>query len=422
MVLQRGKPIAVFGSGEGSGYIEFCGKTTRFSSENGEFCIYLPTEEAGGPYDMIVSLNDETQIIKNILIGDVFMAAGQSNMELTTAETIDIEILGNANLRLFTEPHNPNYDAVISHIAPEWNLANKESILKFSAIGYKVGDILEKSLHIPIGIISCNKGASRVDTWTDPVIADTDEYKKMIPQKHETCKQYKFNEGSFLFENKLKHIIPYTMKGILWYQGESNARSGDAENYQTLLTILINNWRELFNDNLPFYCVQIMPYVWGDNWEIVRKAIENVARTVDNVYMTTLVNTNENDEIHPKKKNTVATMLANAVLTTLYGRDYIYCGPVFNKFTLKPDHVEISFIFREGLHFDGEPRDIYVTYENGETELADCKIKGNKLFVYFKDSNPCKITMGYCKTPDHNLYNSAGYLASPFEIDLRSNA
>ena len=418
MVLQRGKPIAVFGKGNGTGYIEFCGKTTHFSDKNGEFCVYLPTEEAGGPYDMTVCLNNETQIIKNVLIGDVFMAAGQSNMEFPTSETIDIEIFENNNLCLFTEPNIPNDAAVINHITPEWNLANKESILKFSALGYKVGDILEKPLHIPIGIISCNKGASRVDTWTDPKIADTDEYKRFIPKKSESVKMYKFNEGSFLFENKLANIIPYTMKGVLWYQGESNARSGDAENYKTLLTIMINNWRELFGANLPFYCVQIMPYVYGENWEIVRKATEEVAKTVDNVYMTTLVNTGENDKIHPQKKNTIAVMLANAVLTTIYGRDYAYSGPVFNKCILKPDHAEISFIFREGLHFDGEPKDIFVTYENGETELADCKIKGNKLFVYFKGEKVAKISMGYCQVPNHNLYNSSGYLASPFEINL----
>lgn len=418
MVLQREKPIAVFGDGEGSGYIEFCGKTTNISNKCGKFCVYLPAEDAGGPYDMTVCLNNQIQVIKNVLIGDVFMAAGQSNMELPTSETIDIEIFENNNLRLFTEPNIPNDEAVISHITPEWNVASKENILKFSAIGYKVGDILEKALHIPVGIISCNKGASRVDTWTDPKIADTDEYKSLIPKKFESVKMYKFNEGSFLFENKLTNIIPYTLKGVLWYQGESNARSGDAQNYKTLLTIMINNWRELFGANLPFYCVQIMPYVYGENWEIVRKATEEVAKTVDNVYMTTLVNTGENDKIHPQKKNTVAVMLANAVLTTIYGRDLVYSGPVFNTCVIKQDHAEISFIFRDGLHFDGEPQDVYVTYENGETELADCKIKGNKLYVYLKGEKVTKITMGYCQVPSHNLYNSSGYLASPFEINL----
>ena len=419
MVLQRGKPIAVFGYGKGGGYIEFCGKTTVFTNkEECEFCIYLPAEEAGGPYDMTVCINDEVFDIKNILIGDVFMAAGQSNMEFTTSQTVDIDIVENPNLRLFTEPHIPNDDAVITHIPPEWNIADKENILKFSAIGYKVGQILQENLNIPIGIISCNKGASRVDTWTDPKITDCDEYKNLIPKKHESCKQYKFNEGSFLFENKLLHIIPYTFKGILLYQGESNARKGDAENYGTLLTTMINNWRELFGANLPFYCVQIMPYVYGENWEIVRKAIEDVAKTVDNVYMTTLVNTDENNEIHPKKKNQVAIMLANAVLATLYGRDLVYSGPVFKKCVLKENIAEISFIFRHGLHFDGVPKDIYVTYENGETEEAECAIRGNKLLIKLKDDKVSKITMGYRQVPYHNLYNGAGYLASPFEIDF----
>ena len=419
MVLQRGKSIAIFGVGTGNGYIEFCGKKTIIKNDTDEkFSVYLPQEEAGGPYNMTVCLNDEVYEIKNILIGDVFMAAGQSNMEFTTSQTIDIDIIENANLRLFTEPHIPNDEAVITHNIPEWNIADKESILNFSAIGYKVGQILQENLHIPIGIISCNKGASRVDTWTDPEIADTDEYKKMIPEKFESIKMYKFNEGSFLFENKLKHLIPYTFKGVLWYQGESNARKGDAENYQTLLTIMINNWRKLFGYNLPFYCVQIMPYTYGENWEIVRKAIEDVAKTVDNVYMTTMVNTDENDKIHPQKKNTVAVMLANAVLSSLYGRELVYSGPVFKKCIIKDNCAEIRFIFRHGLHFDSEPKDIYVTYVNGDTEEAECYIRSNKLYVKLKNEKVLKIAMGYCQVPCHNLYNDAGYLASPFEINF----
>ncbi len=417
MVLQRGKEIAIFGEGKGNGYINFCGIKTEFSSNDEKFCVYIPSQEAGGPYDMEVCLNDQIFTLKNILIGEVFMAAGQSNMEFTTRETIDIEIIENQNLRLFTEPHIPNDDAVITHLKPEWNLADKENILNFSAIGYKVGQILQENLNLPIGIISCNKGASRADTWTDPQITNNDEYKKLIPGKEDSCKQYKFNKGSFLFENKLVNIIPFTMKGILWYQGESNSRDGDAQSYKTVLEIMINNWRSLFGANLPFYCVQIMPYVWGKNWPIVRKNLEEVAKTVDNVYMTTLVNTNENDKIHPQKKNTVAVMLADAVLTTLFGKDKVYSGPIYNQCNFKDNIAEISFVFGGGLHFDGEPKDIFVHYENGEIESANCKIKRNKLYITFKNK-PLKICMGFKDVPEHNLYNGAGYLASPFEIIL----
>lgn len=418
MVLQRGKEIAVFGTGTGDGCITFCGKTTAFVSNDESFCVYIPAEEAGGPYDMTVCLNDEVRTIKNILVGDVFMAAGQSNMEFTTRETVDIPIIENGNIRLFTEPHIPTDDGNYNHLTPEWNYATKESILKFSAIGYRVAEILQENLHIPIGIVSCNKGASRADTWTDPKIADTDEYKKLIPKKAETCKMYWFNKGSWLFENKLSHIIPFTMKGVLWYQGESNARDGDAQNYKTILEIMINNWRDLFDANLPFYIVQIMPYVWGEKWEIVRKCQEEVAKELDNVYMTTLVNTDENDKIHPNKKNTVAVMLANAVLSTLYGHDKIYSGPVYNQCKIKDNVAEISFIFGGGLHFDGAPNDIYLHYENGECAVADCKIKHNKLYISLKSEKPTRITMGYKNVPEHNLYNGAGYLASPFEIVL----
>ena len=378
MVLQRGKKIAVFGEGMGNISVTLCDKTTNFTSNSERFCFYLPEEEAGGPYDMTVCLDNEVKVIKNVLIGDVFMAAGQSNMELPTRDTIDIEIIENDDIRLFTEPHIPFDDGSYVIQTAEWNTATKDEILKFSAIGYKVAEILQENLHIPIGIISCNKGATRADSWTSPELTENDEYKKLNPKKEETCKMYWFNRGSWLFDNKLSPIIPFTMKGVLWYQGESNARDGDAQNYKTVLEIMIKNWRDLFSDNLPFYIVQIMPYVWGEKWHIVRKCQEEVAKTVDNVYMTTLVNTSENDQIHPQKKNTIAVMLANAVLSTLYGHDKIYSGPVYNQFNVKNNELEISFIFGGGLHFNGQPKDILLHYEDGKTDTAKCKIKRNK--------------------------------------------
>ena len=422
MVLQRNQKICVYGFGQGNGEIEFCGKKYAFTSTTDKFCTYLEPQCAGGPFEMKVTLNGNINVIKDILIGDVYIAAGQSNMEMMLRETKDVEYFTNNNIRFFTEPHTADEDGNLIYNPTQWFLCDK-SVDDFSAIGYYFAVELQKSTNVPIGVISCSKGASRVDAWTSPEYVQNEEYQKMQAIKHNDYYVYKFNHNSWLYNNKLLNLVPFANSGVLWYQGESNRCHDEGIHYARLLELMIKNWRELWQYNLPFYCVQLMPYNESPDvadWAIIRSQQELASKTIDNVYLATLVNTGESNEIHPTKKKTIAYALANAVRNVQFNESVEYSGPVLKEFHRIKNGVELTFSHTEGLHFkDNELLDTYVYDINNQPIDFNAVIENNILKIECHNNTTIKtLTMGYTNAPEHNLYNSSGYLASPFKIKL----
>ncbi len=422
MVLQRDKEICIFGYGEGEINIEFCGKNYSFISESEQFKVYLPPHKAGGPFDMKVILNGVERAITNILIGDVYIAAGQSNIEFLLSETVDIEYVNNENVRFFTEPNSVDEQNNPIHNSADWVVCKDKSADNFSAIGYYFATELQKHTGVPVGVVSCSKGASRVDAWTASEYVNTERYKEMQRVRHNDYNVYKFNHNSWLYENKLLNIVPFANSGVLWYQGESNRGNEESVHYAEMLEIMINNWRKLWNDNLPFYCVQLMPYTESAisaDWAMIRSQQELASKTVDNTYLVTLVNTGEKELIHPLNKKTVAYELANAVKNVQFNADVEYCGPILEEYKYFENGVELIFSHAEGLHIKGNQLvDLYV-YSDELLLPVNVAIKDNSLKLCWQpNALPTKIALGYSNAPEHNLYNSAGYLASPFELKL----
>lgn len=418
MVLQRRTPIALFGDGSGHGRVEFCGTVTDIQAEDG-FLVYLPAQEAGGPYEMTVTLNGETTVLTDILIGDVYLAGGQSNMAMRVEETVDIPRTPNPRIRHYTEGHYYWGQSEPARYAPQlWQPATDEYIKDFTAIGFGMAQILQAELDVPIGILSCNIGATRVDAWTAPEIVNSPEYQAMIAQRHPDWTNYDINQNSWPYVNRLLYIVPYTVAGVLWYQGESNRLEAEALHYHTLLTRLIENWRDLWQAQLPFYIVQIAPFAdSADNdWPHIRQRQEWVTKEVPGTYLCTLVHTGETDNIHPTKKLTLATEVANAVLTNAFGYDLEYCGPVCDTAEKTAEGMRITFTHADGLHFDGEPADLQVYDAAGTTLSYTATVDGNALTIAAPDA--ARVTLGWQNAPTHNLYNAAGFLASPFFIEL----
>ena len=417
MVLQRRAPIALFGEGSGHGTACLNGAEIAFEA-NGNFITYLPAMEAGGPYDLTITIGDQSVTYTDVLVGDVYLAGGQSNMQFRVEESVDIPRIGNPRVRHFTEGHFANENRDAWHEYTPWQVATEEQLEKFSAIGYDVGRMLCEELDVPVGIVSCNIGASRVDAWTAPEIVEAEDYQQMLGNKHWDWHYYKFNQGSWCYLNKLLPIVPYTICGVLWYQGESNRLEEEAVHYDTLLGRLIANWRDLWQANLPFYIVQIAPH--NDNpandWPHIRQAQEKVAKTIPGTYLCTLAHTGEADNIHPTKKHQIATEVKNAVLANAYGYDVEYCGPVYDTVEKTTDGVAITFTHAAGLHFDGDPVDLTAYDVDGNAIPYAAAIEGNTLTLTAA-SIAC-VEMGWCNSPTHNLYNEAGCLASPFCIIL----
>lgn len=417
MVLQRNKPIPVFGSGAGTGRIELDGAAVEFEAQDG-FLVHLPPMEAGGPYTMTVTLNGETSQLTDILIGDVYLAGGQSNMQFRVEESVDIPRIPNPLVRHFTEGHWISEQGDEWQDANVWQIATEENLEQFSAIGYDAGRMLQEELGIPVGIVACNLGATRVDAWTDPAIVNTPDYQAMIEERHSDWEYYCCNHNSWPYRAKLLSVAPYGIAGVLWYQGESNRHPAEAVHYHTLLTTLINNWRDLWGENLPFYMVQIAPFEDGDwnDWPHIRQAQEWVSKNIPGTYLCTLHHTGEANEIHPTKKHTLATEVAAAVLNKAFGYDREYSGPVWDTVEKTADGARITFTHAAGLHFDGDPADLQVYDSEGAALPYTVAIEGDALVITAPGA--ARVELGFCNAPAHNLYNAAGWLASPFSITL----
>lgn len=417
MVLQRRKPIAVFGSGSGKGRVELCGNVVEFEAADG-WLVHLPAMEAGGPYEMTVTLNGETTTLTDVLVGDVYLAGGQSNMQFRVEESVDIPRIPNPMVRVFTEGHGADENRNEWYDYTPWQVATAENLEKFTAIGYDVARMLQEELNVPVGIVSCNLGATRVDAWTAPEIVEAADYQQMLGNKHWDWHYYKFNQQSWCYLAKLLHLVPYGIAGVLWYQGESNRLEEEAVHYHTLLGRMIENWRDLWGENLPFYIVQIAPFADGveNDWPHIRQAQERVAKEVPGAYLVTLGHTGESDNIHPTKKHHLAKKLTAAVLATRFGYDREYCGPVYEAAEKTTEGVRITFTHAAGLHFDGDPADLCVYDADGNAMAYTAAIEGAALVIAAPGA--AKMTLGWQNACVHNLYNEAGWLASPFEIVL----
>lgn len=422
MVLQRGDKTQIYGEGDGCGCIEFLSNKIDFKAENGRFSVTLPKLKAGECFDMTISLEGDTTTIKNILVGDVYLAAGQSNMELPLADTENTDICDLPEVRYFKVPSVINHEVCVDG----W-MSCCGDVSRVSAVAYYFAQRLNGETGVPIGIVSCNQGGSRIQSWVSKEVSQKDIFKKSLELHNEIDELYKFNLDNFLYKNYLLKIVPYTINGVLWYQGESSAVRGEAENYCGMLTELVSFWRKLWDCEFPFYVVQLMPYIagpWFGDWAMVRAQQEKASKTIPGVYLTTLFETGESNEIHPKQKKCVGTALANAVLNTLFDRKELeYCGPVLKEWKKCGNTAELVFDHAEGLMLDCDWFiDTYIYDSNGihyevNGRTATGRIEGDKLYVsWLENIDPVGIKMGYWNAPLHKLKNGSGYLASPFDV------
>lgn len=384
MVLQAEKPIKVFGEGETEVTVELNGVSAKAETKNGKWCAVLPETNPGGPYELTISDKAKSVTYKNVMIGEVFVAAGQSNMEQPTFDTLGgfrfAESNENPMIRLFTVPRRTRKDAlqytwhfesVYSEDTP-WSECNMDAALHFSGVGLYFASCLQKKLGCAVGIISCNQGASRIESWMDEnLLVGTDictklfedcknsiattapeEYAKIYDDFKEkintACKEADafaiaktdlisvakdqvikrpapipfgnrhIHWPGVLYHNMIERFVPYAVRGILWYQGESNCVN--AEKYFDAFQLLTENWRNLWKENLPFLTVKISEFGGGGpKWHIVQECQERAARELENVYIVQSADIGEDDNIHPINKRPIGERLCTVALEEIYG-------------------------------------------------------------------------------------------------------
>ncbi len=451
MVIQQAKPFKVWGTGKSNATIiittDWSKKSvTATTDKMGAFeaLIDVPKAKKGDfkTHQIVIASDGETRTISNLLIGDVWFASGQSNMQFRMKELEDsdkeIDQANFPNIRLLTVDFN-YAGSPIQNFKGEWLPCSPQSVAEFSAIGYFFAVKLYQELDIPIGIIYSGVGGSVVQAYVpreeleaDPLLRNTYLFSFL-----ESIRAQEPIEGVFTWDRLSSPYLLYnamispfsnlSIKGFLWYQGESNAK--ERGTYARATEVMIDAWKRKFaQGNLPFYYVQIAPYPY-DNKEpnaadiAFFRETQTAFRQLKNVEMVTTLDVGDATDIHPKDKKPVGLRLAYTALNQTYHKNIEYKGPQFDHFKISGQQVEISFkpnTLSGGLETrDGSaPKHFQIAGEDKTFYEADATIVGNKIIVKSHEvQKPVAVRYAFTNAPTTNLQNGKGLPAEQFRTD-----
>ena len=440
MVLQQESHVNIWGKAKKNQeliiYTSWSGKIVRtIVKDDGSWEVKIKTPSAGGPYNIQVTCDDETKTINNVLIGEVWLASGQSNMEMTLSgnnrEPVNgsLDAIANSNntkIRFFNVKVKVS-DERIDDIEGEWLEANFKNTPNFSAVAYSFAKYLNQVLDIPFGIINSPKDGSVAEAWISP-----DVLKKITTNKELSyyAKQ-PHNNPSVLFNGMINAIIPFTIKGVIWYQGEGN--SGRYQNYMKLMNGLIKNWRDEWGlGDFPFYFVQLAPNGSlgqgnGTSQAFLREAQLRTMLSVENTGMAVTLDIGSTITNHPPEKLLIGKRLAYWALAKNYGFNGLpHSGPVYESMKVKNNKVYVNFKFaKNGVTSYGKPLSGFeIAGEDKIFYSADALIDPhwsagweNRSVLTLSNKNvpnPLYIRYGWKNYIEGALYNVEGLPASSF--------
>jgi sialate O-acetylesterase len=458
MVLQRSTAVPVWGwADEGEKVtVEFRGQKASATAKNGKWMVRLKKLKAGGPDELRVS-GKNTITLQNVLVGEVWIASGQSNMEWPMRASYEAEAeiakTGNSLLRLYTVP-KLKADEPREDVSAAWVESNPSTTSNFSAVAYYFGRDLAAALKVPVGVVHTSWGGSPAEVWmSQEALAKNpnyqaeilDAYAGQIAKHKEAVAKYeteaaaaKAEEKPFtkrrpslpwkpteLYNGMIAPLIPFAMKGAIWYQGESNA--GRAHQYRTLFADMIRNWRGDWNEgDFPFLLVQLAPFMAikeqpaESTWAELREAQALATKVLPKVGMAVITDVGEEKDIHPKKKEPVGARLALAARAIGYGEDIVYSGPTYKSVKIRDGKATVSFNHvGNGLEArGGELKGFAIAGIDKKFVWAKAEIQGDKVVVSSPDvSEPVAVRYGWADYPVVNLWNKNGLPASPFRTD-----
>ena len=440
MVLQQESHVNIWGKAKKNQeliiYTSWSGKIVRtIVKDDGSWEVKIKTPSAGGPYNIQVACDGETKTINNVLIGEVWLASGQSNMEMTLSgnnrEPVNgsLDAIANSNntkIRFFNVKVKVSEER-INDIDGEWLEANFKNTPNFSAVAYSFAKYLNQVLDIPFGIINSPKDGSVAEAWISP-----DVLKKITTNKELSyyAKQ-PHNNPSVLFNGMINAIIPFTIKGVIWYQGEGN--SGRYQNYMKLMNGLIKNWRDEWGlGDFPFYFVQLAPNGSlgqgnGTSQAFLREAQLRTMLSVENTGMAVTLDIGSTITNHPPEKLLIGKRLAYWALAKNYGFNGLpHSGPVYESMKVKNNKVYVNFKFaKNGVTSYGKPLSGFeIAGEDKIFYSADALIDPhwsagweNRSVLTLSNKNvpnPLYIRYGWKNYIEGALYNVEGLPASSF--------
>jgi sialate O-acetylesterase len=384
----------------------------------GTWKVILTTPEAGGPYNIHLKGYNELTL-KNVLIGEVWLCSGQSNMEWSAQSGInngedEIENAKFPEIRLFTVYQSTSHYPQ-DHLAGEWSECTPETMRSFSAIGYLFAKILHKEMGVPVGIINTSWGGTPAEAWMPEEVIVKDDFLREAATKMKPVPWGPVEPGR-IYNSMISPLVPFHIAGVLWYQGEQNTVNAYA--YKEILTSLIRSWRSIWKYDFPFYYAQIAPYRYDNKYVgvEVRDAQRRVLE-VPNTGMIVLSDIGDTTNIHPKNKQDVALRFANLALNRYYKTKQIEdSGPLYKELTIDKNKAIISFLHSEGLHVAGTKLTCFeIAGEDKVFYPADAKIKGEQVLVSSKKvKSPVAVRFAWSNTATPNLFNGANLPASCF--------
>jgi len=445
MVLQQLKKVPVWGTANPSEKItiNFAGQNkTTFADKFGKWSVLLkPMKASFTPREMTIQ-GTNTIVLKNILIGEVWLCSGQSNMEYAMRkyskfETAvkgnkppedDLNKANNPNIRIFLD-RRKYMEPSAEHLG--WDSAVGRPLVDFSAVGYYFAKDLYSKLHVPIGMISAAVPGSRIEPWIEASKLEVSP-KLKNGKILEKLSADGGDPGKF-YETMIAPLIPFSIKGFLWYQGESNCFLNENIRYAYKFKTLIESWRNDWNDKkLPFYFVQIAPYAYSTTkddrshtaenlpefWESQRLALH--LKNTNAIIITDLVDSIA--DLHPGYKWEVGRRLSLVAANKAYRQKNVVCsGPLYKKIKTEGHTIAITFSNTgSGLASrDGKPLSWFsIAGIDGKFTAAKAEIKGNKVILSSPEvPNPVSARFGWNEAAQSNFINKEGLPAIPFRSD-----
>ena len=439
MVLQRDKPVPVWGRADAgeSVTVEFAGqKKSAIADATGKWQVKLDpmTASAESRALIVQSGNPDRKLqIADVLVGEVWLGSGQSNMamRISGAQNYKNE-QATANLpliRTFNEGSNASAKAQ-TDASGKWTVCSPETVGTFSATLFFFGRELQRELKVPVGLINSSVGGTPIESWIAAEVqqpkrkgAATSRPKapKPRPAGNRTAAPERKNDAGGLFNGKIAPLIPYALRGVLWYQGEANTHPGKGLSYQHQLPLLVTDWRKRWNEELPFAWVQLPNFNRpGEGWSLVREAMLKTL-SLPKTGMAITVDVGEADNIHPKNKQEVGRRLSLWALGAVYGvKVPAISGPLPTGHAIKGNTISIPFKHTEGglVAKDGVLTGFLIAGADKQWKPAQAAIDGDKVLVSSAEvAKPVAVRYAWASVAVCNLFNGAGLPASPFRTD-----
>lgn len=466
-VLQRARNIPIWGWADldETVTVKLGGRQVDTIASGGKWKVEMPPMEAGGPHTLVIS-GKNTVEVKDVLIGEVWICSGQSNMQWSVKDSADPDsVISNSAdkmLCLFTVPREAD-SKPRDTVKGAWAECGPASVKDFSAVAYHFGRTLRAKLQVPVGLINTSYGGTPAEAWTKredlaavPSLkyyndaadqgwsqiaklreqhqAKIAEWKKARDEAKKEGKEAPKRPGGIpggagygagLYNAMIAPLVPYSIRGAIWYQGESNA--GRAVEYGTLFPTMISSWRKVWGQgDFPFLFVQLAPFMAikpepGDSaWAELRESQRLTLKASPNSGMAVITDVGEEKDIHPKKKGPVGERLAAAGLALAYGQKIEYSGPTLQGIKIEGEKAVVEFGHTEGgLVAKGESLTGFtIAGSDQKFHKATAEIVGNTVVVSSPEvKQPVAVRFGWADFPVVNFWNGAGFPASPFRTD-----